>query len=418
MSSIKQKYFTLILLIIAGELIFSLPFHIPRFFKPAILETFQITNTNLGDAFALYGLCALLCYFPSGYIADKYSPRILIFLSLLSTGIGGIYFATLPKPTALPYLYAFWGVTTILFFWGALIKYTNDWGGLKQQGRAFGYLEAGRGLIASIFSSFAFLLFYFSSNSETFSLQGMQSVILFYALVTVTLSFIVLMFLKDGEENKYVRPRNNNKSNFSFYPVSLIAVIIISAYCGFRSLDNIGLYLVEIFGLTPVEASGFVTVLGYLRIVAALVAGIIADRITSIKLVIGLFVISAIGQGILAGINPQTFYFMAFANATLIIVFVATVSLRAVYFSLLKHSNIPSYRTGLCVGIVSLVGFTPDIFFHSMAGRIIDAEPGITGYHNYYLVTTVISILGLLASLKLSLWMAKKARLNNITAFD
>ena len=56
---------------------------------------------------------------------------------------------------------------------------------------------------------------------------------------------------------------------------------------------------------------------------------------------------------------------------------------------------------GFCVGIISLVGFTPDIFFHSLTGRILDAEPGIIGFQNYYLVTMLISILGLLASLKL-----------------
>ena len=78
----RAKYSNLILLILAGELIFALPFHITRFFKPTVLEVFQITNTDLGDAFALYGILALLCYFPGGYLADKYPPRKLISLSL------------------------------------------------------------------------------------------------------------------------------------------------------------------------------------------------------------------------------------------------------------------------------------------------------------------------------------------------
>ena len=131
----RTKYSNLILLILAGELIFALPFHITRFFKPTVLEVFQITNTDLGDAFALYGILALLCYFPGGYLADKYPPRKLISLSLFFTGIGGLYFATLPSATLLPFVYGYWGITTILLFWGALIKYTNDWGGLTQQVR-------------------------------------------------------------------------------------------------------------------------------------------------------------------------------------------------------------------------------------------------------------------------------------------
>ena len=54
-----KKYSGMVLLVLAGELIFSLPFHITRYFKPAVLDVFQITNTNLGDAFAFYGILAL-----------------------------------------------------------------------------------------------------------------------------------------------------------------------------------------------------------------------------------------------------------------------------------------------------------------------------------------------------------------------
>ena len=118
-----QRYSGLILLILAGELIFfAIPYN--TLFKTGVLEVFQISNTNLGDAFAFYGIFALLSYFPGGYLADRYPPRKLIFYSLHRDWRN--LFCT-SKPAVLPYLYAFWGITTILFFWGALIKYTSDW---------------------------------------------------------------------------------------------------------------------------------------------------------------------------------------------------------------------------------------------------------------------------------------------------
>ena len=406
----------MILLILAGELIFSLPFHITRFFKPTVLEVFQLTNTNLGDAFAYYGILALLSYFPSGYLADRYPPKKLIFYSLLFTGFGGLYFATLPNPNTLPYLYGLWGITTILFFWGALIKHTSEWGGKDEQGRAFGYLEAGRGLVASIFSSLAFLLVYFVSNSSEhhISRESVQLVILFYSITTIILSFFILKFLKDSAGSAKVRPQVATSTKLKLYPVLLISIIVVCAYCGFRSIDNIALYLVDIGKLTPLEASGFVTALGYLRIISALIAGLIADRVTSIKLVTTLFIITLVGQAALFGFHPQTNYQVLLACCTLIIVFVSIVSLRAVYFSLLTQSHIPAHNLGTCIGIISLVGFTPDIFFHALTGRILDAEPGIIGFQNYYLVTMVISLLGLLASLKLSKWIVTINRLKDL----
>ena len=104
-------------------------------------------------------------------------------LALFLTGAGGFFFASFPDPGKLRFLYGFWGVTTILFFWGALIKYTSLWGGNESQGKAFGYLEAGRGLVASISSSFALLIFIFFTDIENgvqSSTNAIQNVIFYY----------------------------------------------------------------------------------------------------------------------------------------------------------------------------------------------------------------------------------------------
>jgi predicted MFS family arabinose efflux permease len=60
----------ILVLILAGEMIFSLPFHTARFFRPTLLEVFGFSNTQLGDAFAIYGITAMLAYFPGGALAD------------------------------------------------------------------------------------------------------------------------------------------------------------------------------------------------------------------------------------------------------------------------------------------------------------------------------------------------------------
>jgi predicted MFS family arabinose efflux permease len=145
-----KRYTTLLALILAGEIIFSLPFHIPRFFRPTLLDVFQLTNTQLGDIFALYGVVALLAYFPGGAIADRFQARTLIAVSLVATALGGFYLYTLPDLIGLYLVFAYWGLTSILLFWAALIKATRDWGGQQTQGLAFGVLEGGRGVIASV----------------------------------------------------------------------------------------------------------------------------------------------------------------------------------------------------------------------------------------------------------------------------
>ena len=141
-------------LVIAGEMVFSLPFHVTRFFRPTFLEVFDVSQTQLGDLFAVYGIAAMLSYFPGGPLADKFSARSLLSMSLFATAFGGLYLATFPGTVQLAVLYGFWGVTTIFLFWGALIRATREWGGHLAQGTAFGILDGGRGLVAAMFSGF------------------------------------------------------------------------------------------------------------------------------------------------------------------------------------------------------------------------------------------------------------------------
>ena len=74
-------------LILAGEMIFALPFHTQRFFRATLLESFNISNTELGDMFAAYGVVAMISYIVGGPFADRFSARSLMCVSL-AKGLG------------------------------------------------------------------------------------------------------------------------------------------------------------------------------------------------------------------------------------------------------------------------------------------------------------------------------------------
>ena len=91
-----SRFLRIAALIYAGEMIYGLPFHTQRAFRPTMLEAFDITNTQLGDMFAAYGLAAMFSYFFGGPFADRYSARSLMAVSLVATAVGGLYMATMP----------------------------------------------------------------------------------------------------------------------------------------------------------------------------------------------------------------------------------------------------------------------------------------------------------------------------------
>ncbi len=69
-------------------------------------------------------------------------------------------------------------------------------------------------------------------------------------------------------------------------------------------------------------------------------------------------------------------------------------ALRGIYFALLEETRTPRTITGAAVGMISLLGFTPEIFFAPIAGRILDATPGAGGHLNVFLLLAAISVCG------------------------
>ena len=69
--------------------------------------------------------------------------------------------ATFPSYLVLQILFGYWGFTTVFLFWGSMIKATRLWGGSLSQGKAFGFLDGGRGLVAASISSLGVFIFSF-----------------------------------------------------------------------------------------------------------------------------------------------------------------------------------------------------------------------------------------------------------------
>ena len=166
MKAYKAPWYYLVLLILAGESVFILPFVLPRVFRPTVLDAFRLDNVQLGLCFSVYGIVALVSYFFGGPLADKYSPRKLIAAALWMTALGGVLFASFPSYTVLKMLYGYWGFTTIFLFWAPMIKATRVWGGPTSQGKAFGFLDGGRGLVGALFGTLGVLIFSLFISSE------------------------------------------------------------------------------------------------------------------------------------------------------------------------------------------------------------------------------------------------------------
>lgn len=403
----------MIALVIAGSQIFALPFDTGRYFRSTLLDVFGFTNTQMGDLFAVYGVLAMIAYFPGGALADRYSARSLMTVSLIATGLGGLYMATIPGAVGMGVLYGYWGATTIFLFWGALIKATRDWGGDQAQGAAFGILEGGRGLGVALLGVLAVMIFdhfmpeNISGATPEQREQSFRMIIYYYTAVTF-LSAVLVWFAV---------PADRKGSEVEFSPLhGMMAVvkrpiiwasagIIICSYCGFKGLDNYQLYAVVVLGMDEVAASQLFAWGMYMRPVAAVLAGIVADRFDTTRSLGVIFGVLCVSYGVWSLSEPEgTGITIIYANFFLS--FGAVFALRGIYFALLEENATPKHLTGAAVGMISLLGFTPEIFFAPIGGRILDADPGLAGFQNYFFFLSVCAAAGILLVLTV-VWLRR-----------
>ena len=409
-------------LIVAGEIVFGLPFHTARFFRPTLLEVFGFTNTQLGDLFAVYGITAMISYFPGGALADRFPARSLLTASLFATGAGGLFMATIPPAMPMGLLYGFWGITTIFLFWGALIRATREWGGESTQGLAFGVLEGGRGLVAALIASLALAVFASimpeNANlaSDAVRRDGMRSIILVYTVAAFVAGLLTWFTVPVPDAAGHIsRHPLQGMARVLRRPVIWAhAAVIVCAYCGYKGLDNYSLYAVQVLGMDEVRGAALSTYGGWIRPFAAVAAGILADRFNAARSIGVAFAVLMVSWTLL-GVSSMDAASLNIIYLNLFVTFVAVFALRGIYFALLEENRTPTYLTGAAVGLVSLVGYTPEIFFAPITGRILDANPGIVGFRHYFLFLAAIALLGIFVVLVLlrlrrtgNLWPAEK----------
>jgi len=396
-------------LILSGELVFILPYFLSRVFRPTFLEVFNLTNIELGSLFSVYGTVALFSYLYGGTLADRFLPGKLISISLLSTALGGLLLATYPSLFILQLLYGYWGFTTVFLFWGAMIKGTRMWGGTKNQGQAFGFLDGGRGVVAALMGSIGVYIYSLFlevdvQNASILERQEAFRYVILFASFIIGIIGIVIYFklnIKPNEQQQQNPSHSfkNIRAVLKLESVWLLMFIILCAYFGYKVTDIYSLYASEVMNYNEIEAANVGSLQLYLRPLACVLFGFLADRSRSTFWIIIGFLVMLIGSIIFASGFVQSglngIFFMS-----LVVLAVGTYAIRALYFAVLEEGNISLALTGKAVGIISLTGYTPDIFAGPLMGYYLDEYPGLLGHQYIFIYLAGFSVLGLICTFR------------------
>lgn len=405
----RQRYIQLILLVIAAGAIYPI-LYLRQVYQPTMLEVFHITDSQLGYLYSSLGTIFLLSYLPSGWLADRIAPRLLICFSLIATGVLGLWYSTAPSFQMLMLIFGGWGLSTGLTFWAAVIKRVTMIAGANEQGRFFGLLDGGRGLIEAMLATVAITLFAWVTQTRGEPVAaGFRLVVYMYAFLCIALG-VVLALVKDpqgtddAEANRAARRRNNVlvdlKTLAKIPELWLVAAIVFCGYQVFWATYSFSAYLHEGgIGLTVVMAGTITTLKLWMRPIGGIGGGFLGDRYSKVTvLVIALFLAALSLLGLMAAPRISSHALLVFL---VLFIGILTYAIRGLYWSLLDRCNIPVTTMGLAIGLISVLGYSPDVFLPLINGYLTQTYPGVFGYQLYFGYVAAMATLGGVAGLAL-----------------
>ncbi|MFC3944144.1 MFS transporter [Pseudomonas gingeri NCPPB 3146 = LMG 5327] len=409
-----SRYFQLMLLVLAAGAIYPI-LYLRQVYQTTMLEVFHINHSELGYLYSMLGTIFLLSYLPSGWLADRLPPRFLIFFSLVATGALGLWYSSVPSLTGLMIIFGCWGLTTGLTFWASVLKRVKMIAHHTEQGRFFGILDGGRGLVEALLATVALGLFAYATETRGESTgEGFKHVVYLYSFTCIAIG-CVLVLLKDPKslEAKTAetdsQPHNLLGDLLTLVKIPELWLVTAIVFCGYHmfwATYSFSDYL-QGGGMTAVMAGTITTIKLWMRPIGGIGGGWLGDKFSNISVLIvalalvtlamvGLIVFPALGSlGLLIG--------------TVIFIGLMTYAIRGLYWAILDSCNIPLRITGLAIGIVSVVGYLPDTFIPLINGYLTETYPGAVGYNLYFGYIAFIGLLGTLAALTL------RARINRKT---
>lgn len=385
-------------------------------YNDVMMEVLGATNAQLGWLVSMYAAICIIWYIPGGMLADKYSAKKIIILSLGATGLLCFWFvSTLTWRTAVITWFLL-SITTASAYWPAVIKAVRLVGTAEEQGKLYGFFEGFCGLGSTLVAFLGLFVFARFNNN----VDGFKAVIVSYGVMNILGAVLTYFFYDEnivdaddrvesgGEESKI------RLADIGFVlklpQVWVVSIVIFCSYGLYVGQTFLMPYSTNVLGLA-VTFSGFLAIFRTygLRLVGGPVGGMLADKAGSTsKVLIVLFPI--------VGVLIASFLFIP-ANVNLVIGLILVVGfftavMKGIFWSTVEEAGIPRRVAGTTVGITTIIGFLPDSVLNPLFGSWID-NYGNDGYTYMFIFLAGMCAVGLIATLGV-VYYDKKSKLNPI----
>ncbi|MGD6794163.1 MFS transporter [Metabacillus indicus] len=413
-----KRYFQFLLIVLAAGAIFPL-IYLRTNYQETILEVYGMTLPQLNTIFSALGIAFIVGYFPSGWISDKFSAKKLISISLLFVGLAGIWFAQVPSYPVVIFIFIIWGIFSVLTFWSAHLKIVKLISKKEEEGRFFGVLDGGRGVVEAVLASIAVFLFsrvLGASTAVADKKDALVNVIYMYSGVLIVVSILIMIFVNvDGNSEKTEtaseksapKAKGSFKDVFSNRFVWLLGGIIFMSYIVTWTIYYFGGFLQTNIGINASIVGTVTVIMLWMRPVGGIAGGFLGDKFGKSNILIialGLATALLIMISVLPATLPASLFYVLVILSGL-----SVYTIRGLYWSLLGDCNIADEKLGLSIGLISFIGYLPDILLPLVMSMMISSFGDAGGYNAYFLFSAIAGALGILITVIFKMGVAKRA---------
>ncbi|MBF4209708.1 MFS transporter [Pseudomonas donghuensis] len=390
----KAKWFKFLVLILGGGTVYKLANLKDAFYVP-MQDFMGLSHTQIGLLLSANAIIATGLFVVGGMLADRYDTRKLIPLGLIGTGALGLYLATFPPFSSLMVVFCLLAVCADCIYWPALLKAIRGLGNDQEQGRMFGLLEGGRGVVDTLVAFSALGVFIALGSGE----HGLKAAILFYALIDIAAGVLTWFLLKGNQAPAQTSAKNplaNLMQAIKVPAIWLVSFNVFMVYIVYCGLTYFIPYLKEVYGLPLALVGAYGIINQYmLKIFGGPAGGFIADKHfkSPSRYLKWAFLALLPMMAIILLVPKSPGFIYAGMAATLSFAFIV-FSMRGVFWAPMGEVGIAPHITGSAFGIGCLIGYAPGMFAYVGYGAILDHFPGQQGYNYVFIAMMLLALIG------------------------
>ncbi|AJC69291.1 MFS transporter [Trueperella pyogenes] len=404
----RGRRFFLLTLVSMGSSIIYTPAYLKSVFYDPLMEALNVTNAQLGQFLSAYAITALICYFPSGVIADKVRVRTLSWMGFMLTAALTWVYATLPSVGTLMMVFVGMGISTILIWWGIrfklvrLISEEEEYS--KNIGISYG-LYGAAGLVVGLVC----LLFIKYIASATDSMRWMLIFLGCLIFILGLLSFLIPKFEGEIADSSQGFNLSEIGQTLKNPVVWMAAAIMFFVYFYYTGVTYTTPYLSSVMGAS-VGIVSFVSIVRQygVTLLSGPAFGFLAKGAGSPTRVIGWgSIVAVIGLVAIAFLPAGAAMAVIAAIIAILLGFIAN-GVFGIVSSALTEGKVPLTIFGTATGVLSIIGFAPDTFSSIWFGALID-DKGNDAYVEIFIILAASALLATVFAFMLQFYVQKNA---------